>query len=352
MSAPFLRFRRLSPAVLAALVALGAATVARAQVIRLDGPVAIVNERVITEREVAKAARAVDGGSGPREQRMQRAFQALLLDAILAQARTAAAYDDRMIDERVKQQTRLREEQEGSRSELQALLARQGETIEDYRKKQKEELRRLVLYESLSSKIGPTGRPSAEGYMSPRRMLLWYRRNPQEFREPAAVKARLCVAAFTADGSELEARRLAESWLEELRRGADFAALAKEFSSWNPSGSGELSGDRAGELRWVSSEADGPLDPALRRAFEARGPGLVPEVVRTIEGYAVIELLAKRETSRRPFEDPSVQREIGDRLRRQWVSEQERATQDELRAKSYLWPAERLRGTAAPSAGR
>jgi parvulin-like peptidyl-prolyl isomerase len=343
---PLSFLRRCSPIAGSLLAALAGAPSAVAQMIRLDGPVAIVNERVITEREVEKTARSVDGGSGPRDQRMQRAFQSLLLDAILAQARTTATYDDRMIDERVKQQTRLREEQEGSRSELQALLARQGETIEDYRKKQKEELRRLVLYESLSSKIGPTGRPSAEGYVSPRRMLLWYRRNPQEFREPAAVKARLCVAPFAADGSEQEARRLAESWLEELRRGADFAALAKAKSSWNPSGSGELSGDRAGEPRWVSSEADGPLDPALRRAFEARGPGLVPEVVRTLEGFAVVELLEKRESARRPFEDPSVQREIGERLRRQWAVEQERATQDELRAKSYLWPAERLRGTA------
>lgn len=321
------------------------ATAAEAQVIRLDGPVAIVNERVITEREVAKAARSIDGGAGPREARMAQAFQALLLDAILAQARTTATYDERMIDERVKQQTRLREEQEGSRSELQALLARQGETIEDYRRKQKEELRRFVLYESLSSRIGPTGRPSAEGYVSPRRMLLWYQRNPNEFREPAAIQARLCVAALDGARADAEARKRAEDWLARAKAGADLAALAKVESSWNPTGGGELSGDRTGAPRWVSVEPGGTLDPALRRAVEGRGPGVLPELVRTIEGWAVVELLAVRQASRRPFSDAGVQRQITEKLRRQWLAEQERATQDELRAKSYLWPADRLRGS-------
>ncbi|MBL8896292.1 MAG: peptidyl-prolyl cis-trans isomerase [Planctomycetes bacterium] len=337
MPVPSRRHRLLFSVVSAASVGALGAERAHAQVIRLDGPVAIVNERVITGRDVAKAARALDGGSETLEARMQRAFQSLLLDAILAQAPKTAAYDERMIDERVKQQTRLREEQEGSRSELQAELARQGDTLEDYRKKQKEDLRRLVLYESLSSKIGPTGRPSAEGYVSPRRMLLWYRRHPQEFREPEAIQARLCVAPFAGDGSEVESRRRAEAWLGELQRGADFAALAKAGSSWNPSGGGELSGDRSGALQWVSAEPNGPLDPELRRAVLGREKGLLPEIVRTVEGYAVVELVAHRPAARRPFEDPAVQREIGERLRRQWAATQERATEDELRAKSYIW---------------
>jgi parvulin-like peptidyl-prolyl isomerase len=316
-----------------------------AQKIRLDGPVAIVNERVITERQVAVRARAIDGGAGPLKKRMEQAYQALFLDAVLAQARTTAAFDERMIDEQVKQQTRYREEQEGSRSELLEVLARQGETLEDYRKKQKEELRRLVLYESLSARIGPTGRPSAEGYFGPRRMKLWYDRNPSEFREPAAIQARRCVALFGGSAaSEAEARKRAEGWLASVRGGAELAAIAKAESGWNSSGAGELSGDSSGALQWVSTEPGGTLDPALRRALEGREPGVLPELVRTVDGYAVVELVARRAATRQPFSDPRVQREISLRLRRSWSDEQQRETQDQLRANSYLWPPERLRG--------
>ena len=49
-----------APFAAAALALAAAAPPVQAQIIRLDGPVAIVNERVITEREVAKAARATD----------------------------------------------------------------------------------------------------------------------------------------------------------------------------------------------------------------------------------------------------------------------------------------------------
>ncbi|MGD1878604.1 MAG: peptidylprolyl isomerase [Kiloniellaceae bacterium] len=79
---------------------------------------------------------------------------------------------------------------------------------------------------------------------------------------------------------EAEAQANANRLFEELRRGANFAGLARQFSQ---SGTATLGGD----LGWVP---DGELDEALNTVLTQMGPGEVSVPVRTIAGFHILYL--------------------------------------------------------------
>jgi peptidyl-prolyl cis-trans isomerase SurA len=79
---------------------------------------------------------------------------------------------------------------------------------------------------------------------------------------------------------EGEAQADANRLFEELRRGANFAGLARQFSQ---SGTAVLGGDRG----WVR---DGELDEELNKVLAQMGPGEVSVPVRTLSGLHILFL--------------------------------------------------------------
>jgi peptidyl-prolyl cis-trans isomerase SurA len=79
---------------------------------------------------------------------------------------------------------------------------------------------------------------------------------------------------------EGEAQADANRLFEELRRGANFAGLARQFSQ---SGTAVLGGD----LGWVR---DGELDEELNKVLAQMGPGEVSVPVRTLSGLHILFL--------------------------------------------------------------
>lgn len=79
---------------------------------------------------------------------------------------------------------------------------------------------------------------------------------------------------------EAEAEANANRLFEELRQGANFAGLARQFSQ---SGTATLGGD----LGWVR---DGELDEELNAVLAQMGPGEVSVPVRTVSGYHILLL--------------------------------------------------------------
>ena len=79
---------------------------------------------------------------------------------------------------------------------------------------------------------------------------------------------------------EDEALANANRLLQELRRGANFAGLARQFSQ---SGTASLGGD----LGWIQ---DGELEENLNRTLSQMGPGDVSQPVRTLSGFHILLL--------------------------------------------------------------
>jgi peptidyl-prolyl cis-trans isomerase SurA len=86
---------------------------------------------------------------------------------------------------------------------------------------------------------------------------------------------------------EDEVRRFAEELVAEIRRGAPFRPLARQFSQ----GAGAAVG---GDLGWV---LEGQLDPALDRALAEMQPGQVSEPIRSVAGYHVLLLRGRRQAA-------------------------------------------------------
>jgi peptidyl-prolyl cis-trans isomerase SurA len=82
--------------------------------------------------------------------------------------------------------------------------------------------------------------------------------------------------------SEAEVRDLAERLSEQMRKGAPFSAIARQFNQ---------AGAADGNLGWVS---EGMLDDELMTALGGLQPNEVTPPIRTTDGYYILTLLEKR----------------------------------------------------------
>lgn len=109
--------------------------------------------------------------------------------------------------------------------------------------------------------------------------------------------------------SETQVRSKAELALDALKKGADFATLAREQSD-------DGSAKQGGELpKWVTR---GMMVPPFEKAAFALKPGEMSGLVRSRFGFHIIKVLEHRPASVRPFED--VREEIVKPLRDQQLN--------------------------------
>ncbi|MEQ9608466.1 MAG: peptidylprolyl isomerase [Kiloniellaceae bacterium] len=113
---------------------------------------------------------------------------------------------------------------------------------------------------------------------------------PEEIEEVAsrltarrgAVERRVAEIFIPIESTarEAEAKANAERLFEELRQGANFAGLARQFSQ---SGTASLGGD----LGWIR---DGEMEEELNSVLAQMGPGEVSVPIRTVSGYHILFL--------------------------------------------------------------
>lgn len=115
-----------------------------------------------------------------------------------------------------------------------------------------------------------------------------------------AGKPRLLVAeifiAVDSPNDEAAARRNAERIFQELRRGASFPLLARQFSQ-------SASAERGGDLGWVQP---GELDPEVEKVLAAMQPNTVSDPVRTANGFSIVALRDRREPAAKGVGDTTV----------------------------------------------
>ena len=146
-----------------------------------------------------------------------------------------------------------------------------------------------VLSDAMLEHIDKKSVPNEAGLESLARNI--YRANPDRFKVGEEVN----ISHILFSGDTPETRAKAEQTLDELKKGADFAALAKERSADTGSAS------KGGELGFFGA---GRMVPAFETAaFALKNPGELSDVVKTQFGYHIIKLNEKRAPRVRAFDE-------------------------------------------------
>lgn len=126
-----------------------------------------------------------------------------------------------------------------------------------------------------------------------------YRRRLDSYRLPERAHARHILFLGTApasagQSSENPARQQAEQVLEKLRRGGDFAALAKQYSAH------AQTREKGGDLGWLQR---GQTVAALDLVLFSLPPGSPPQLVETGYGVHIVQVLEHQQERVRPLEE-------------------------------------------------
>jgi peptidyl-prolyl cis-trans isomerase D len=134
----------------------------------------------------------------------------------------------------------------------------------------------------------------------------YYEANLAQFQKPEEVHARHILFPLAPDASDADkaaARTQAEAVLAKTKGGADFAALAREFSKDSTAANG---GD-------LGSFGRGVMTPPFEAAAFALEPGQISDIVETQFGLHIIKLEEKTPARTEPLE--AVKASIVDTLR-------------------------------------
>jgi peptidyl-prolyl cis-trans isomerase SurA len=320
------------------LAAAPAATAAQEQPARiLNRVAATVNGDVITLRELeartgSDYAAAREMSPGPeRDKAVAKALQ-LALDQVIAERLFAAQTSslgvestDQEIDaaiEDIKKRNNLDDAQ------LRQALQGQGLDYSTFRQTVKRDIEAMrVLQVKVRSRVKVTDDD----------VKLYWQTHPQEFEAEPEIHVRHVYVAFTPGSVEEEARaqRRAEQLLARIRKGEDFAAVARAESQ-GPSASD------GGDLGWLRR---GTIQPELDRVAFALPVGGVSDVVRTRAGFQILKVDDRRGGEPVPFE--TVKEEIRNKLvneqaesyRAQFVEELKREAIIDVRLPELAQPA-------------
>ncbi len=108
--------------------------------------------------------------------------------------------------------------------------------------------------------------------------------------------------AVESAAQEQQALANANRLLEQLRAGANFGGLARQFSQ---SSTARLGGDRG----WIQ---DGELDDSLNQALAQMGPGDVSRPIRTLAGFHILLLRDMRRNEGQEIDRQRIQQNLTD----------------------------------------
>jgi peptidyl-prolyl cis-trans isomerase C len=156
----------------------------------------------------------------------------------------------------------------------------------------------------------------------------FYTKNPDRFHEPEAVHVThilLRTPENADDAAKKKAKSDAQSVLAQLKKGGDFAALAKQYSQ-DPG-----SAPNGGDLGFVTK---GQTVPAFEQAAFAMKPGQLSGVVESPFGFHVIKMVAHRDARTVPLTE--VRPQVEQFLKNQKTQEKTAAYVEKLKAKGKV----------------
>lgn len=246
------------------------------------GIVAIVNDGAITQIDLATRMRIAIVASRlqdtpeVRQRLAPQVLRALIDEQIRVQEadRQGVSIPERAVNDRI---DALAQENKMSRDQFEQMLSQNGIPLQSLKTQIKSELAwSTVVRRKFQSGIIITAEDIAEA-----RTRIIESQGEQEY-----LLAEIFLGADdVADSSETEAaaRRL----IEELKKGAQFSAVARQFSQ-------SATAPRGGDLGWVQR---GDLAPELAAAVQQLGRGQVAGPIRSDGGYHILLLRDLRESA-------------------------------------------------------
>jgi len=291
-----------------------------------DRVIAIVNNDIITLYELNTKMKEISGvDAADLKKKDERQFFLarwkvldMLIDERLAAAK-AKELNIQVTPEQVdKAIERLKRQNAISQEELLAGLKSRGLTYERYRDKIKRELQRvrLINYE-VKSKI----------IIRDEKIREYYEKHKKEFTSPGEVHL---AAIFlkkqdsNQPGEDEKTLQKAREIISRLKQGADFGALARQYSQ----GPGAQDGGDLGLFKTSQ------LDEVLARVADALPVGGVSEPIIRDAGVQILKVIEKREAGLRPLSQ--VKEQIYDTLYREEVNKRFVSWIKNLREKSYI----------------
>ncbi len=149
-----------------------------------------------------------------------------------------------------------------------------------------------------------------------------YASQADRFRTGERVKVRH-ILIMTTDKTPAEvaqAKAKAEDILAQLKKGADFATLAREYSD------DKATAQDGGNLGWIER---GQTVPAFEQAAFSLKPGTLSDIITTEYGFHIIEVLEKQPAQLQPFD--AVRGQLEDEVKRQMVVDKVQQIADQAR---------------------
>ncbi len=216
-------------------------------------------------------------------------------ELILQEARTL---EDLMVDRmEVERQFDEARNRFPSPEDFDAALAREGLDEKKFRKNLEDQFRvRALTYREVTSKVA----------VSPQAVMDYYREHSGQFREAEMVRVSHILIPLPEDPTQEDAARAeAEQVLAKLKEGADFAALAREYSRGPRA-------EQGGDIGYFEREE---MHPKLEEAAFSLEVGQNSGAIETDLGYHIIQVTAKKTPSRKSL--PDAWAEIDDKLYRE-----------------------------------
>jgi peptidyl-prolyl cis-trans isomerase SurA len=294
----------------------------------VDRIVAVVNDDVITLIELNSSLKPYSekirslGYPSEKEQQLLFNVRKDMLDRLINEKiedqeikRSKVEISEQQIDqtiERIKETNYLTDEQ------LRAALARDGLTMEGYRKKIKSQILRTRLVNlKVKSKIVITKED----------IKAYYEKHIEEYGGKQKYHLRniiMTVPLFSSTENKLEIKARMDEILEKLNAGESFEVLAAKYSE-SPAAS---DGGNLGVFEFDS------LSPQLQKAIEKIKPGEYTPVLDTDQGYQIFFLEEILSAQGKTLEE--VTPEIESKLFNESIDKKYRAWIGELRKQSVI----------------
>lgn len=298
-------------AALALLLLYGPSGIAYGSVV-VDRVVAIVDDEVITmsdlQHEAAKSGVQNQDHRALLEEMINRKLQ------LAAAKRSGLDVTDKEADDAIEE---IKRRNNKTTKELEAELAKEGMTIEQYRADLKEQMTLSRVF----NKYVRSGIAFDEA-----EIRAYYDRNQKEFTLPEEIRLRQIVLRIPEGASQSQAAAIKERAriaAERALAGEDFISLVREFSDPDAArDNGDL-----GFMPW------GHIHPDLARAAQSLGSGQVAGPIQTKIGYHIIKHEETR-TPVKPFEQ--VKDEIANFIYKQKIENTYRSWLQDLRNESLI----------------
>ncbi|MBP2303005.1 peptidylprolyl isomerase [Azospirillum picis] len=244
-----------------------------------EGIAAVVNDEVVSVSDVSARIRLAllnAGAAANPETRQRLAPQVLrlLMDERLQMQeakRLGITVSQAEVDEAIK---RIAEQNRMNRQQLDEMLKRQDVPISTL----KDQIRSLLAWQKVMQR-----RVRQEVVVGEDEVDAALERLKANIGKPEYLVAEIFLAVDSPDQDD-EVRRNADRLVEEVRRGGNFAGLARQFSQ----SAGAAAG---GDLGWVRS---GELSTEVDRALSDLRVGQISAPVRTATGYHILLVRGQR----------------------------------------------------------